>query len=303
MLKPTIRQLEYAVAVADTGQFGLAAKRLNVSQPSLSAQIAELEIALDLRIFSRGRNGATPTAGGHEIIRRARQVLREVEDMVALSRNEGLFGGRLRLGVLPSVGPYLLPEVVRKLHVENPELRLVLKEESTLRLEDDLRSGRLDMIISTPEDHLGTHQVPLFTERLWAAVASDDPLAEGKSPLSLEDLQGRTLLTLDRSHRLSRIVHMLAQDSGATVLDDYQGTSMDAIRLMAATGSGIAILPHIYTATEARRGSDVALRPFKKGLVERKLALIQPAATGEPRYGTEVLANALKLEAEKLMKA
>ncbi|MEM7300307.1 MAG: LysR substrate-binding domain-containing protein [Pseudomonadota bacterium] len=300
MIKPTIRQLEYAVAVADAGQFGRAAQRLHVAQPSLSAQIAELEASLGMRIFNRGRNGASPTASGFEVIRRARLVLREVEDIVALSRNEGLFGGRLRLGVLPSIGPYLLPEVVRKIHTESPELRLVLKEESTLRLEDDLRSGRLDMIISTPGDHLGTHQVPLFSERLWAAFAHDDPLSTKSGPVSPPELSGRTLLTLDRTHRLSRMVQLLAQQCGATVLDDYQGTSMDAIRLMAATGSGVAILPHIYTAKEARRGSDVELRPFRKGYAERNIALIQ-SADGEPRFGTDLLASTLKLEAERLM--
>ncbi|MEP1206177.1 MAG: LysR substrate-binding domain-containing protein [Rhizobiaceae bacterium] len=302
MAKPTLRQLEYALAIADTGQFGRAAQRLNVSQPSLSAQIAELEANLDVRIFNRGRNGASPTASGHEIIRRARLVLREVEDIVALSRDDGLFGGRLRLGVLPSIGPYLLPEVVRKLHSENPELRLMLKEESTLRLEDDLRNGRLDMIISTPEDHLGTHQVPLFSERFWAAFARDDPLSRRSGPVSKKELRGRSLLTLDRTHRLSRMVQMLAQDCGASVLEDYQGTSLDAIRLMAATGSGIAILPHIYTATEARRGRDIELRPFSEGLAQRRIALIQ-SADGEPRYGTTLLVSALKNEAELLMRA
>ncbi len=300
MKRPTIRQLEYAMAVAHTGQFGRAGQGLNVSQPSLSVQIAELEASLGMRIFNRGRNGALPTASGQEIIRRARLVLREVEDIVALSRNDGLFGGRLRLGILPSIGPYLLPEVVRKLHTQNPELRLMLTEGSTLRLEEDLRNGRLDMIISTPEDHLGTHQTPLFVERFWAAYARDDPLSKQAGPISKNELSGRTLLTLDRTHRLSRMVQMLAQDCGASVLDDYQGTSLDAIRLMAATGSGIAILPHIYSATEARRGSDVELRPFAGGLAQRHIALIQ-SSDGDPRYGTALLADALKIEAEMLM--
>ena len=299
MIKLTIRQLEYVVAVADTGQFGRAAKRLNVAQPSLSAQIAELEAILGVRIFNRGRRGAEPTTNGIHIIQRARSVLKEAEDIVALSRNDGLFGGRLRLGVLPSIGPYLLPEVVRKLHRDHPDLRLVLREASTLALDEEFRKGRLDMIISTPDDHLGARQTPLFTEQMWAAFAGDDLLAKREGPVSRAELKGRTLLTLDRTHRLSRMVQLLAQSCDAYVSDDYQGTSLDAIRLMAAAGSGIAILPQIYAAREARRGSDVSLRPFSKNMIKRQIALIQDA-DGEVRHGTDLLASVLIEEAKKL---
>ena len=297
---PTLRQLEYVVAVADLGQFGRAARSLHVSQPSLSVQIAELEAALGLKIFDRGKGGTNVTVRGAEVVQRARIVLQGVDDIVAYARSEELFGGRLRLGVLPSIGPYLLPGVVRTLHRDNPELRLILKEESTHALDESLRSGRLDIIISTPEDHPGTHQIPLFREPLWAAFAIDDPLAKSTDVLMETELAGRELLTLDRSHRLARMVEVLAQNCGAEVLDDYQGTSLDAIRLMAATGSGVAVLPEIYTSTEARRGDDVVLRPFRPGFAERDIALIQRGGR-EPRRGTDVLAAALQHEAARLM--
>lgn len=299
-MRPTLRQLEYIVAVADMGQVGLAASQLNVSQPSLSAQLADVEADLGITLFQRGRAGAKITPVGKEIVRRARQILHELEDLRAAAQGVGIFHGRLRLGVLPSIGPYLLPEVVRRLHVEHPSFRLIVREESTRDLSEGLRSGRLDMIISTPEDHPGARKAHLFTEHLWAAVALDHPLAQSKSALTIGDLQGQTLLTLGTTHRLSHIVAGLAAHAGGRVSDEYEGTSLDAIRLMAATGAGIAILPSIYAATEARRGTDVCLLAINDTAANRDLALIQPQLP-EPRPGSEVLADILRREAETLI--
>ncbi|MFY0691619.1 MAG: LysR family transcriptional regulator [Paracoccaceae bacterium] len=299
-MRPTLRQLEYLLAVADTGRFGAAAARLNVSQPSLSAQVAETEADLGLRIFNRDRSGARLTPGGTEVVRRAREILRAVEDLRASVTGEGIFDGRLRLGVLPSIGPYLLPNVVRRLHLDYPSFRLVVREESTQDLEDGLQKGRFDMIISTPEDHPGTLQIPLFEETFWAAFAKDDPLAGIEGPVAPRDLQKRIFLTLGARHRLSRSVAALATQNGGYISDEYEGTSLDAIRLMAAAGSGVAILPEIYAMIEARRGTDVALRAVRDAGARRQLSLIQPSST-ELRPGSETLAEVLTTEAHKLM--
>lgn len=299
-MRPTFRQLEYIVAVADTGQVGQAAQKLNVSQPSLSAQLAEVEADLGVTLFQRGRSGAKITPAGEEIVRRARQILHELQDLRAAAQGGGIFQGRLRLGVLPSIGPYLLPGVVKRLHREHPGFRLIVREESTRDLDEGLRSGRLDMIISTPEDHPGARKDPLFTETLWAAIALDHDLANGKTSLSLADLRGQTLLTLGTTHRLSHIVAGLAASAGGRVSDEYEGTSLDAVRLMAASGAGIAILPSIYAATEARRGTDVSLHMINDPVASRDLALIQPRLP-EPRPGSDVLADILRSEAEKIL--
>ncbi len=301
-MRPTLRQLEFIVAIADTGQFGLAADRLNVSQPSLSAQVAKTEADLGLRIFKRDRSGATITTSGEEIVRRARMILHDVEDLRACVTGGGIFEGRLRLGILPSIGPYLLPGVVRRLHRDHPSFRLIVREEATKDLQDGLRTGRLDMIISTPEDHPGTLQSKLFTERLWAALAKDDPLAAESGPISPREFAGRNILTLGSRHRLSLMVTALAQQSGGYVTDEYEGTSLDALRLMAAAGVGIAILPHIYAATEARRGTDIALRLIDDPAAERTISLIQPNGH-ELRPGSEELAAALTTEAHFLTAA
>lgn len=299
-MKPSLRQLEYIVAVADAGKVGLAAAQLNVSQPSLSAQLAEVEAALDVTLFNRGRAGAKITPAGEEVVRRARQILHEIQDLRAAARGGGIFHGRLRLGVLPSIGPYLLPGVVRRLHKEHPSFRLIVREESTRDLDEGLRSGRLDMIISTPEDHPGAQSDGLFTENLWAAVAGDyQPLPQGVRMTS-KDLKGQILLTLGTKHRLSHIVAGLAAKAGGRVSDEYEGTSLDAIRLMAATGAGIAILPSIYAATEARRGTDVRLFALDESTARREIALIQPQRP-EPRLGSDILADILRAEAELLL--
>ncbi|WP_240686433.1 hydrogen peroxide-inducible genes activator [Aliiroseovarius marinus] len=300
MMRPTLRQLEYIVAVAETGQVGLAAAQLNVSQPSLSAQLAEVEADLGVTLFQRGRAGAKITPVGEEIVRRARQILHELQDLRAAAQGGGIFQGRLRLGVPSSIGPYLLPGVVQRLHKEHPSFRLIVREESTHELDEGLRSGRLDMIISSPEDHPGARRSHLFTESLWAAVALDHPLAHDRPHMALSDLNAQTLLTLGAGHRLSHIVAGLAARAGGRVSDEYEGTSLDAIRLMAATGAGIAILPSIYAATEARRGTEVRLYPLDDPAASRDLALIQPQLP-EPRPGSEVLADILRSEAQRLL--
>lgn len=300
-MRPTLRQLQYIVEVAEAGRFGQAAERLNVSQPSLSTQIAEAEADLGVRIFNRGRHGATLTQGGVEVVRRARRILNEVEDLRASITGDGIFHGRLRIGVLPSIGPYLLPGVVRHLHRDHPDFRIVIREEATEDLEQGLRSGRLDMILSTPEDHAGTLQMPLFRETLWAAIARDDPLAASSKAIDLSKLEGRDLLTLGPRHRLSRIVVALAAEARAQVPNEYEGTSLAAIRLMATTGDSVAVLPRLYAAAEARHAEDIRLRKIDAPHAMRTIALVQPAAF-EPRPGSDILAEALRSEAERIMK-
>lgn len=299
-MRPTLRQLEYIVAVADTGRVGAAADILNVSQPSLSAQLAEVEADLGVPLFMRGRSGAKITPEGEDIVRRARLILRDHEDLRASAKGGGIFQGRLRLGVLPSIGPYLLPEAVRRLHKEHPSFRLVVREESTRDLDEGLRSGRLDMIISTPEDHPGTRHTELFEERFWVATALDFPAAKARGKATLADLKDQTFLTLGPKHRLSHIVASLASRAGGRVSDEYEGTSLDAIRLMAATGAGVAILPQIYAATEARRGTDVVLQYLDEPDAMRNIVLIQPLLP-EPRAGSAALASILLDVAKDLL--
>ena len=292
-MRPTLRQLQYIVAVADTGRFHEAAKRCNVSQPSLSAQIAEAEATLGVKLIERARAGAILTPLGQDVVRRARQILREVEDLKsALKAGAGEMSGRFQLGVLPSIGPYLLPGVVKSLHASYPGLRLVVHEASTLDLQTQLSDGIVDAVISTPEDHPDCQHADLFEERLWICAAPDDPLA-GTGPVKPKDLAGRPLLTVGFGHRLSVTVQQIADASGAHVSADFRGTSLDAIRQMAAMGAGLAILPSIYALSEARRDPDLVLRPIDHALARRSIALIWRKASPLADW-FDVIAEALR---------
>ena len=274
-MRPTLRQLEYVVTIHQLGSFGLAAEVLNVSQPSLSSQIAAVETELGIRLFTRGRRGASTTAKGVEFVSRARRILAEMANLQSAMTSDLPFDGRLRLGVLPSIGPYLLPQVMRDLHRVQPALRVIVREENTLSLEEGLSNGRFDAIISTPEDHPNARQHPLFSERLWIAVAVDHPLADHPE-INAADLASLRLLTLDTGHRLSRIVYALAAEAGAVVSNDYEGTSLDSILLMAATGAGAAVIPDLFARRQALHREEVTLRPLRMADAHRTVSLLFP---------------------------
>jgi len=300
-MRPTLRQLQYLVATADTGRFSDAAEQLHVSQPSLSAQIAEAEAHLGATVFERGRHGARVTPLGAEIVRRARYVLRQMEDMQSIARSGGLgLYGRVRMGVLPTIGPYLLPRATGALHRDFPDLRLSIREESTVELQEKLADGRMDVLISTPEDHAPTESAHLFRESLWIAVPSDDPLAQDTAPLDLKALADRPILTLGMGHRLTSLVSELAHAAGGFVSTDYEGTSLDAIRHMAALGAGVAVLPQLYVTCEARRDDILVYRRISAPMAERNIALVW--RQGSPLHdGFLQLAEALRLAANSIL--
>lgn len=268
----TLRQLEYVVTIEQEGQFSLAAKRLNVAQPSLSAQVASLEYFFGGKFFIRSRKGVTTTALGRDVIRRARQILKETEELKSIVSTGSQ--SRLSIGVLPSIGPYLLPPVVRKLHQTDPNLRLVVREGNTEQLDRLLHNNQVDLIISTPEDHPVFPKQKLFIEQLWAAFAADNINLVSKQKIKLEALTGMTFLTLEKGHRLSQIVEGLAQRAGGYVSDEYTGTSLDAVRMMSATGAGIAVLPDIYALSEAARGDDIKLAKIEHDEAQRQISLV-----------------------------
>lgn len=291
-MRPTLRQMEYVVTVHQVTNFGLAAEMLHVSQPSLSNQIATVEAELGVRLFQRGRSGVTTTSQGLEFVARARRILAEVEALNAAMTSKIPFGGRLRLGVLPSIGPYLLPQVVRSLHQTQPDLRVVVREENTLSLDEGIRNGRFDAIISTPEDHPNTQQHFLFREQLWAAVSHDHPLAE-LVEITAGDLAGQRLLTLDTGHRLARIVYGIAGQNGGIVSNDYEGTSLDSVLLMAATGAGVAVLPDLFARRQAVHREEVKVIPLNVPDADRAISLLLPERS-QAGDGPDLLVTPLK---------
>jgi len=273
-MKPTLRQLEYFVAIVETGSFSAAAKRCFVSQPSLSAQIKDMEDHLGIALLERGRKGAMITPVGEEVVRRARLILRETEELKVLAQeSDGRLAGRVRLGVLPTIGPYLLPRATRELHISYPELRLAVREEPTHVLQTRLQDGRFDIILSTLDAHPDMESLLLVEENIYICVPPDDSLARSRGSIKLSDLKGRELLTLGHSQKFSNVVERLASEAGAVTSEEYQGTSLDAIRQMASMGSGIAVLPSLYAISEAKRDTQLIVRRIDHPLAKRQISL------------------------------
>jgi len=274
-MKPTLRQLQYLVAIADTHSFSKAAQFCAVSQPSLSQQVKEMEYHIGATLIERRRNGAALTPIGQEITMRARAILRDVEDMKVLARDSSDdLTGTVRIGTLPSVGPYLLPLATRELHAAYPQLRLQIYEERGRDLNAGLADGTRDVILAMPDNHPDMASLNLFHEYIYICVAPDDELASSHDDIELSQLKGRTLLTLGSSHSFGKIVYDIAQIAGAQISKSYEGTSLDAIRQMSAMGDVVAILPSLYCLSEAASDPGVHVRRINNKMAERDIGLI-----------------------------
>jgi LysR family hydrogen peroxide-inducible transcriptional activator len=275
MSQPTLRQLGLLITVADTNRFTLAAERAHISQPALSEQIAQLEHNLGTKLFERGRHGARLTPLGEEIVTRARPILAQVQELEDLVRAaEKNLGGLIRLGTLPTLGPYLLPGVIPELHVAHPELRLYVRELRTIDLEARLRQGGFDVLLSTrPDDMEGLAAEPLFEERLLLGLASDHRLAKKKT-IRIEDLATEKVLTLESGHYLSERARGLARDAHAQLLVDYEGTSLDGLRQMVGLGMGVSLFPALYVHAEMISDEAVAVRDIRIDRAVRGIELI-----------------------------
>lgn len=273
--RPTLRQIQYFVAVAEHRAFGAAAEALSVSQPSLSKQLATMEAELGVTLFERTSRRVTLTSIGAELLPRGRMILQEVREFRAVARgSSGPFGDRLSIGVLPSIGAYFMPMVSRQLHPLYPDLRLAVQEGSTIQLLGMLKDGRLDVVIGTPTNDPDYVSHPIFTETLWVCAAIDDPISAQRGPIKLEDLSNKPLLSLSSEFRLAKIVERLADIAGTFVSRDYQGASLDAVRQMSVMGAGVAVLPSLYALAEAVRDPEFVVRQIDHPEAVHEIALI-----------------------------
>ena len=269
----SLRQLEYVVAIADTLGFHRAAERCHVSQPTLSAQVQQLEGVLGVRLFERDRRGVLVTAAGREIVARARRVLVEVGDLIsAASRASDPLAGTFRLGVIPTVAPYLLPEVMPGLHAQYPGLRLVFREERTPDLVRDLHEGALDLGLVALDPDLGEHEaVPLLADPFVVAMPPGHPLTK-KRRIALDDLAAHRVLLLDDGHCLRTQVLALCGEAGARETE-LRATSLGTLVQMVAGGDGVTLLPRLAVAVENRR-AQLEIRPFADPAPSRTIALV-----------------------------
>lgn len=270
---PTLRQLEYLVAVADFQNFGRAADACNVSQPTLSQQLRALEDRLGVALVERRASGAELTPVGREVTARARHISVEVQDIRDLARRAGeSLVGTVRLGITPTLGPYLLPSIVAALHREKPDLRLHIREGVPEEQALSLSRGELDMLLGPlPIDGGDIDVQPLFRERLFIVAAPDHHLAN-RARLTVKDLAGALVLSLGRRHHLHRQVAAICADLGMVVMRDYEGTSLDSVHQMAASGIGLAVLPELYIRSDVGGLAGVKVLKPKRWKFTRSIA-------------------------------
>src|SRR5262245_681252 len=203
MADPSLQQLRYAVAVADSRHFGRAAQACFVSQPALSAQIRELESRLGVQLFERSNRGVLVTRAGAEVIERARRILSDVDDLCdAAAGAAGGLAGPLRLGVIPTIAPYILPPAVRHIADAYPDLELYLREDRTQPLLSQLLAGDLDvLLLALPLHRAGVEELPLYDEPFLLAVPEAHPLARRRR-CDIEVLAAERLVLLEEGHCL-----------------------------------------------------------------------------------------------------
>ncbi len=292
----TLRQLQYAVAVADQRSFRKAALACAVSQPALSAQVAQLESALGLRLFDRDSTRVLVTAAGAAFVERARRLLVEADALVEeAQRSADPLAGPLRLGVIPTVGPYLLPEVALPLRAAFPRLRFTWVEERTHELAQRLKAGALDgAIVALEAADLGEVQsVVLGKDPFFLAMAKDHALAKTAGPVSTEVLSSEHVLVLAEGHCLGDQVAEVCHRARTAELD-VCATSLATLSQMVVGGVGVTLLPALALPVENRLGT-LHVRPFAPKSPGRTLALVW-------RKGTPALA-ALRAVAPVLRKA
>jgi LysR family hydrogen peroxide-inducible transcriptional activator len=299
MQRPSIRQLEYVVAVADVLHFGRAARQCAVTQPALSAQIQHVEELLGVQIFERSRRRVLVTDAGRRVVEQAREALAVVDRLVAEAGQSGRpLVGVLRLGVIPTVAPYFLPPLLPGVRVAYPELRLVLREEQTARLVAELQAGTLDAaLLALPVEEADLVELPLFEEPFWFVAPEDHPLAHGRGGVPEDALEGEEVLLLEDGHCLRDQALSICQRAGARTAGRLQATSLTTLAQMVANGLGVTLLPERALAQEVARGAGLAARPFRAPVPTRTIGLAwRHGAAREEEY--RLLGRALE-EAER----
>lgn len=261
-MRPSLRQLEYLVAVEETRHFRRAADACYVTQPALSTQLRQLEKHLGVQLFERDRRRVLPTAAGAEAARRAREILASVDALVHTARGgERPLTGPLHVGVIPTVAPYLLPRVLPAVRRAFPELRLFLHEAQTARLVERLADGRLELLIlALPVEGLDAATRALVEDPFHLAVPREHRLAARKRAKE-SDLEGEEILLLDDGHCLRDQALSVCQMAGAREHTEFRASSLGTLVQMVASGIGVTLVPEMAVASELR-GSEISVVPF-----------------------------------------
>ncbi|SCM72843.1 Hydrogen peroxide-inducible genes activator [uncultured Pleomorphomonas sp.] len=273
-MRITLRQLRYLDALAAEGHFGRAADRAAVSQPALSAQIRELEEALGCQLVERAATGARLTPAGHQVVERGRRILAEVEDLETLARAAAdPATGSLRLGIIPSIGPYLLPKLLPVLAEAFPALKVGVRETVTAGLVGELQEGSLDLVIaSLPLGDPYLVEAPVFSDAFLLATPAAGPLSLGAFDRAA-DIPTEALLLLEDGHCLRDQTLASCGALDARRLTRAGVTSLATILQLVAAGQGITLLPELFLAATPLDGGRVRLRRFSEPEPHRTIGL------------------------------
>jgi LysR family transcriptional regulator, hydrogen peroxide-inducible genes activator len=269
---PSLKQLRYLVALEEHRHFGRAATACFVSQSTLSAGLKELETALDADLVERNNRTVVFTALGLEVAQRARRVLREAEELAELAaKGREPLSGRLRLGVIPTIAPYLLPKTLPHLRKAYPKLQLYLTEDQTARLLALLEDGTLDLVLMALPYHAAeVETLPLFKDGFHLVTRKDHPLAQKKNPATA-DLKEANLLLLAEGHCLRE--HALAACRLPQADSGFSGASLNTMVEMVAGGLGVTLLPDMAVPAHVAKGGELVARPFDRSGAGRQIGL------------------------------
>jgi LysR family hydrogen peroxide-inducible transcriptional activator len=278
-MDPSLKQLRYFVALAETGGFGRAAEIVHVTQPALSQQIKELETILGVELVERLPRGVRLTRAGREVLERSRRIMAEVADLERAARMTRGLSGRLRLGVIPTVAPYLLPLALTRLRARDLTLDIRVREAQTEALLADLEAGRIDaMVAALPVAEPNLAVTPLITDRFVLAGTPGRLArwAEGRSALRPDALAPDQLLLLDEGHCLADQALEVCGLRGRGRVD-LGASSLATLTGLVAEGFGLTLLPEIALRAETAAAPGLALRRFADPEPARELALIRRA--------------------------
>ena len=270
-----LKDLRYLVALADQRHFGRAAARCFVSQPTLSAQLKKLEQSLGVQLIERAPNNVSLTAVGEEIVARARRILEAGDEMVGLARtHQDPLAGRLRVALLPTIGPYLLPQLAPRIRKALPRLQLHLYEYQTVPMLEKLHGGELDLgILALPVELEGLESRELYREEFLLAAPERHSLA-AQERVRLTDLRDAKLLLLEEGHCLRDQALEVCSRVGLRDSQDFRATSLETLRQMVAAGAGVTLLPELAGRGAYRSGHGVVLRPFVRPAPARQIGAV-----------------------------
>jgi LysR family hydrogen peroxide-inducible transcriptional activator len=298
-----LRDLEYFEAVAELRHFGKAAERCFVSQPTLSGQVKKLEEELGVSLFERGRGGVILTNEGQELLANVQEVLTASRRLVERAKAlRDPMAGRVRMGIFPTLSPYLLPHVVDKIHKAFPDLEIYLVEDQTHRIEEKLRNGDLDvLVLALPVEDSRFEIRPLFKEPFQLAVPAGHELGKEKK-LTIQHLDGRSILLLEDGHCLRAQVLDVCMSAGAKEFQGFRATSLETLRQMVAAGTGITLIPELAVRRDLNSGDTLNYVHFKKPEPFRELGMVW--RKNSPRAQLfEAIGEVIRAEAEKALSA